>query len=211
MVKYVAALVLLIAAVSVGLYYDLPNIIDRVWPSVVFIRVQDEYGRIGSGSGMIVDDGLILTAGHVIEDANNVFIEFDDGVIIESSEFFIIETVDAGLIIIGTGDRLSVLFGDDVDVRVGNVIFTIGSPFGENNSVAVGVFSAHNRDIQDERLHQLDLVTNPGMSGCPVFNSYGSVIGMITRGGRGIGFMLPSETCKFVMDVYESVRETQIK
>ena len=103
------------------------------------------------------------------------------------------------------------LFGDDTGVRVGNAVFAIGSSFGEKNSVAVGVFSARDRDIQNERLHQLDLMTNPGMSGCPVFDRWGRVIGMAVRGGRGIGLMVPSETCEFVIGVYEGVQKAQVK
>jgi len=94
---------------------------------------------------------------------------------------------------------------------IGDTVFTIGSPFENKNSVATGVFSARDRDVKGERLHQLDIMVNPGMSGCPVFNRYGNVVGMVTRGRHGIGFMVPSETCEFVIGVYEGVQRAQAK
>ena len=213
MYKYIAALMLLVAVALVGLHYDLPNVIERERSAVVLIEVQKKNGRTGGGSGMVVGNGLILTASHVIEDANNVFIEFDDDTTIESSEFFTIKTIDAGLIIIenhegGLNQRVRLKM---MPPSIGDTVFTIGSPFENKNSVATGVFSARDRDVKGERLHQLDIMVNPGMSGCPVFNRYGNVVGMVTRGRHGIGFMVPSETCEFVIGVYEGVQRAQAK
>lgn len=193
-------------------YYRLPRVIDHVRSSVVYIQVQSMRGDRWSGSGVVVEDGLILTAGHVVADANNVCVRFDDGTELKAFEFFAVETIDAGLIVIENFDgelpkgfRLKAMLPN-----ISDTIFAIGSPFGEQNSLTVGVFSAYDRYIQDERLHQLDINGAPGMSGCPVFDRCGNVVGIIVRGNSyGMVFITPSETCRFVVDVYENVQKAK--
>jgi len=181
----------------------------------VYVEVQGVFGGRWSGSGVVLDDGLILTAQHVIADANMVGVTFDDGFKVKSSEFFVskdLDNVDLGLIVIdGVYDHAQ-LACDRVSLRVGSTVFTIGSPFGSKNSVAVGTFSAHYRVIQGERLHQLDISGAPGSSGCPVFNRFGFVVGILVRGNNyGMTYIVPLEVCKFVVEIYENVRTTQIK
>ena len=210
-------LVFLLINVILGVgywHYKLSNVIERVRPSVVLIQAWNKSGAKCIGSGMVLENGLILTARHVIADANNVCVRFEDGSKIRSSEFFVVKTIDAGLIIIKDFDGG---YPKDFVSRlcfpnIGDTVFAIGSPFGKQNSVTVGIFSAYDRDIKGERLHQLDINGAPGMSGCPVFNRYGSVIGMITRGNsHGMIFIVPSETCKFMVAVYENVEKAKTK
>jgi len=195
-------------------YYRLPNVIERVRSSVVRVQVQRKFGRRISGSGVVLDDGLILTARHVIADANMVSIIFDDGSKIKSFKFFIsrdIGNVDLGLIIIEDVDDHAHLVDFDVGMYIGNSVFMVGSPLGMQNSVAVGHFSAYNKILQGERLHQLDINGAPGNSGCPVFNYYGNVVGILVRGNNyGMAFMVPLETCKAVINIYENVQRSKI-
>jgi serine protease Do len=193
-------------------YYRLPRVINRVRSSVVYVKVQGEYGQRWTGSGVVLDNGLVLTARHVIADANMVSVTFDDGSKVKSSEFFVskdIDNADLGLIIIdGVDDHAHLPFGSGTDI--GDRVFIIGSPFGDKNSAAVGIFSAYDRIIQSERLHQLDINGAPGNSGCPVFNRFGNVIGILVRGNPyGMVYIVPLEICKATVGVYENVKKAQ--
>lgn len=209
--KKLLMLLLLVVMGFAYQYYRLPNVIKRVRSSVVLVKVQCVSGQRIFGSGVVIGDRLILTAGHIIEDANNVCVISDDGVKTKSSEFFRLKTIDIGLIIVEKNGGSALSFGHDVNI--GSAIFTIGSPFNHDNknSVVVGVLSAYDRHMFGERLYQLDLVINPGMSGCPVFNRYGNIIGIVTRGRHGLGYMVPVETCQFVVDIYENVEKIKTK
>uniref|UniRef100_A0A6M3KVP9 Putative trypsin-like peptidase domain containing protein n=1 Tax=viral metagenome TaxID=1070528 RepID=A0A6M3KVP9_9ZZZZ len=208
------ALLLLVIFIAVHNYYSLPCVISRVRSSVVRVKVQGKYGELWSGSGVVLDNGLVLTAGHVVEDANNVFIEFDNGFEMESSKFFMskdINSIDVGLIII-EDKFLYTRFAFNTNVDIGDNIFVIGSPFGNKNTVSLGIFSAYDRVIQGELLHQLDISGAPGSSGCPVFNRYGNIIGIIVRGNNyGIVYIVPLEMCKLIVDMYENVQKAKVK
>jgi len=205
-------LAILTIFVSVRRYFSLPRVVDRVRSSVVYVQVQGVFGGRWTGSGVVLDNGLILTAQHVIADANMVSVTFDDGCTVKSHEFFIskdIDDVDLGLIIIDEADD-HVNFALGTGLEIGDEVFAIGSPFGANNTVATGIFSAHNRTIAGEVLHQLDISGAPGSSGGPVFNRFGSVIGIVVRGNPyGMMYIVPLETCKAVVDVYENVQEAK--
>ena len=211
--KYLFIILLSLLFFAAYQYYRLPNVVDRVRSSVVYIQVQGVDGDRWSGSGVVVGDGLILTASHVIDDANMVTIISDDGGKIKSSEFFMskdLNNVDLGLIVVSETNRPATLSWDDVEI--GDTVFAVGSPYGLQNSLTVGVFSAYDRIVQDERLYQLDMSGNPGMSGCPVFNRYGSVIGILVRGAHcGIALVVPIEMCRVIVGVYESVQRTTNK
>lgn len=212
--KKLLILLLLIICGFTYWYYRLPNVVKRVRPSVVYVEAWGMYGQRWFGSGMVVGDGLIMTAAHVVRDANDVRITFDDGTKIRSSEFFQLNRddviVDAGLIIFdGDDDHLHFTQFKPLS---GATVFTVGSPFGLQNSVAIGVFSTHNVYIQNEQLYQLDINGAPGMSGCPVFNRYGMIIGILVRGNcSGIAFIVPARICQAVVNIYENVQRIKTK
>ena len=119
--------------------------------------------------------------------------------------------VDVGLIIVDpnvTEDCAHFALGTGIEV--GDMVFAIGSPFGDMNSLSVGNFSAHNRVIAGERLHQIDISGAPGNSGCPIFNRYGNVIGILVRGHEyGMVFVVPLEVCKAVVNIYDEVQKAK--
>lgn len=188
----------------------LPDLVEKVNPSVVQIRVQDDYGRSWLGSGVIVHEhGLILTAKHVVKDANNIGIILANGRVYKSVNKIVDLNNDIGIIHIAPLEDLPTIeFGDYV--REGEKVFIIGSPFGLRNSIALGIVAGKDRYIpffHSEFLLQLDIAGSSGSSGCPVFNMNGKVVGIVIggiRNGDGITIVVPVDACKRLLENYVS-------
>ena len=160
------------------------------------------------GSGVIVDkEGYILTNNHVIEGADKVKVRLNDG-----REF--IATVkgqdsrtDLAVLHIKAKDLPVAILGDSDNLDVGEWAIAIGSPFGLEHTVTVGVISAKGRSGLGtgtyEDFVQTDASINPGNSGGPLINIDGEVIGinaMIIQPGTGIGFAIPINMAKQILD-----------
>jgi S1-C subfamily serine protease len=199
--------------VPIAAIQDLPELVDRVRPSVVRIGASTGggFGGQGTGSGVMVDrEGNILTNYHVIEGAQTVTVDLLDGTQVRAT-------------VVGTdpGNDLAVIratlpadkikpatFADSDRVRVGEPVFAIGNPFGLVFTVTSGIISGRERERSaiDGRpirnVLQTDAAVNPGNSGGPLFNARGEVVGINTSienptGQRvfvGIGFAVPSNT-----------------
>lgn len=191
-------------------YCRLPNLIYRVYPSVVYIEANDNNGAYWSGSGIIVHKrGLILTAKHLIENAINIIIFTADGekytvinwILDPNNDIAIIETTS----IIETK-----ICKFDLTSEIGDSIFTIGSPYGLFNTVNKGIISNKERFIPlfgSGLILQLDIACNPGSSGGPVFDVNGDIIGIIVGviiDADGIVFAEPASACKKLVDKYVS-------
>lgn len=188
------------------------------------VTVYADLGASGSsqGSGFVVDgEGRVLTNAHVITNvadrvgdvrgAERVFVEFSDG---ERAPARVVGWDlfnDTGVIEIGATDhRLQpVPLGDSDAVRVGHPVAAIGSPFGKQNSLAVGVVSATGRTIDSltsgfaiADAIQIDAPINRGNSGGPLFDARGRVIGInaqiqSTSGtAEGVGFAIPINSAR---------------
>jgi serine protease Do len=162
----------------------------------------------GGGSGAIVDkEGYILTNNHVIEGADRVRVRLNDG-----REF--IATVkgqdsrtDLAVLHIKAKDLPVATLGDSDKLEVGEWAIAIGSPFGLEHTVTVGVISAKGRSGLGtgtyEDFIQTDASINPGNSGGPLINIEGEVIGinaMIIQPGSGIGFAIPINMAKQILN-----------
>jgi len=160
------------------------------------------------GSGVIVDkEGYILTNNHVIEGADKVKVRLNDG-----REF--IATVkgqdsrtDLAVLHIKAKDLPVAILGDSDKLDVGEWAIAIGSPFGLEHTVTVGVISAKGRSGLGtgtyEDFVQTDASINPGNSGGPLINIDGEVIGinaMIIQPGTGIGFAIPINMAKQILN-----------
>lgn len=186
----------------------LPDLVRNVNPSVVQIRVQDDYGRSWLGSGVIVHEhGLILTAKHVIEDANSIIVILSDERKYKVVNEIVDPNNDIGIVHIAPLENLpTVEFGDGV--QIGEEVFIVGSPFNLFNSVASGIVAGEERDVlffKSEPLLQLDIAGNPGNSGCPVFDMSGKIVGIVIgtiRNGDGITFVIPIDRCKRLVERY---------
>ncbi len=178
--------------------------------------------RVSSlGSGFVIDpSGLIVTNNHVIEDADEIIINFTDGTKLKVVEIIGRDTkTDLALLRVEPAKPLAhVVFGDSSAMQVGDWVMAIGNPFGLGGSVTLGIVSATRRDINAgpyDDFIQTDAAINRGNSGGPLFNMTGEVIGVNTAiisptgGSIGIGFALPSNTAARVIDQLRRFGETR--
>jgi 2-alkenal reductase len=199
----------------------------RVNPAVVSIEVASRHPSVeggptpdqdlpfAQGSGFLYDDqGRIVTNNHVVEDATSFQVRFSDGSVVE-----------ARLLGRDPGSDLAVLkvdelpagaaplaLADSAQVEVGQTAIAIGNPFGERNTLTVGVVSGIGRSLSGPRsaeargtfpipnIIQTDAAINPGNSGGPLLNIFGEVIGVNTairsESGtfEGVGYAVPANT-----------------
>jgi len=167
------------------------------------------------GSGFIINkDGYIVTNNHVVENADKI------EVILKDEKEFDAEIVgrdvntDLALIKIKPDRDLPVLlFGDSDALKVGQWVVAIGSPFGLEHTVTAGIVSAKGRVIGSgpyDDFIQTDASINPGNSGGPLINMQGKVVGIntaIIAGGSGIGFAIPINLAKNIVDQLQSSGE----
>ncbi len=166
---------------------------------------------VGLGSGVIVsENGYILTNNHVVKGADEIKV-----VLFDKREFTgkVVGTdsrTDLAVIKINAKDLPTIRFGDSAKLKIGDIVLAIGNPFGLNQTITMGIVSAVGRsniglaDFED--FIQTDAAINPGNSGGALVNSNGEFVGINTAifstsgGYMGIGFAIPSDMAKTVMD-----------
>lgn len=173
------------------------------------------------GSGFVIDpSGLIVTNNHVIEGADEIFVNFTDGTKLKVSKVLGHDPkTDLALLKVEPKQPLKAAsFGDSSKMRVGDWVMAIGNPFGLGGTVTVGIISATKRDINSgpyDDFLQTDAAINRGNSGGPLFNMDGEVIGVNTAiisptgGSIGIGFAVPSNSAVQVVDQLKQFGETR--
>ena len=216
------------------------NVIEAAGPSVVTITAKssggtgvdpyfgnpffqffygDNFGftpeQEGLGSGFLISkDGYILTNEHVVDGASSISIDitgFDEPLPakVVGSDY----NLDLSLLKVEAQKDLPFLkMGNSDQVRVGSWVIAIGSPYGLDHTVTVGVISAKGRPVnvgnrQYENLLQTDTSINPGNSGGPLLNLNGEVIGVntaINAEAQGIGFAIPAST---VLQILEDLKK----
>ena len=163
------------------------------------------------GSGFIVDPtGYIVTNNHVVDGAHLVSVTLTDGRKYKAKVIGRDSKTDLALVKIDAGHSLPfVSFGDSDNEHEGDWVIAVGNPYGLGGTVTAGIVSGHGRDINagpyDDFL-QIDAPINPGNSGGPLFNQSGQVVGIDTAiysptgGSVGIGFAIPSNVAKNIVD-----------
>jgi S1-C subfamily serine protease len=163
------------------------------------------------GSGFIIDpSGLIVTNYHVVDGAFQIAVTLSDGTRLVGKTVCASRLADLALVQVQTDHPLPAAHWGNSDLlQVGDQVFAAGNPFGLGLSVAAGIVSALNRDIQNspyDDLIQTDATLNHGNSGGPLFDMQGNVIGVDstiispTTGSVGLGFAIPSNSARFVVD-----------
>ena len=172
------------------------------------------------GSGFVIDpEGLVVTNNHVIADADEITVVFNDGAKLKAEVIGRDQKIDIALLRVKPPKPLkAVKFGDSEKLRLGEWVIAIGNPFMLGGSVTAGIVSARNRDINSgpyDNYIQTDAAINRGNSGGPLFNLDGEVIGVNTAiispsgGSIGIGFAVPSKTAIAVIDQLRQFGETR--
>ncbi|MEM6661778.1 MAG: Do family serine endopeptidase, partial [Pseudomonadota bacterium] len=172
------------------------------------------------GSGFLISpDGVVVTNNHVIEDADEITVNFPDGLSLTATVIGTDPQTDIAVLKVNHDAPLPfVAFGDSDIARVGDWVLAIGNPFGFAGSVSAGIISARNRDINAGRYDdfiQTDAAINRGNSGGPLFNMDGEVIGVNTAivsptgGSIGIGFSVPSNLAKKIVAQLQDFGETR--
>ena len=164
------------------------------------------------GSGFILKDNYIMTNFHVVEDATEVIISLSD------RREFIAEVVgvdplsDLAVLEVSDDDLPTVNVGNSDELRVGDWVIAIGSPFSFDFSVTAGIVSAKGRSINNNNIGnyvpflQTDVAINPGNSGGPLFNLDGEVVGINSQiysrsgGYQGLAFAIPINVAMDVAD-----------
>jgi serine protease Do len=171
------------------------------------------------GSGFIIDEkGIVVTNNHVIQDAEDIVVRVNGDQEFNAKVIGADPLSDIAVLQLDTKEKFTpVAFGDSDKARIGDWVIAIGNPFGLGGTVTSGIISARNRSIGLSRYEdyiQTDASINSGNSGGPLFDMNGDVIGINTailgrNGSIGIGFSIPSNSAKIVIDQLIEFGETK--
>jgi serine protease Do len=172
-----------------------------------------EFENKSLGSGFIVSgDGYILTNAHVVDGADEVTVRLTDKREFKAKIIGADKRTDVALIRIEANGLPAVKLGDPAQLKVGEWVVAIGSPFGFDNSVTAGIVSAKGRSLPQENyvpFIQTDVAINPGNSGGPLFNMRGEVVGINSQiysrsgGYMGVSFAIPIDVA---MEIQSQLR-----
>ena len=194
--------------------------VDKIYNSVVYIESLSNKTAKGSGSGFVYkvegDYGYILTNQHVIDGATEIEITNIEGKVSKAEKMGEDAYSDIAVLRISKDDVLAVAeFGSSKDAKLGDTVFTVGSPVGKSymGSVTKGILSGKDRQVTVSSQYvmeviQVDAALNPGNSGGPLANINGEVIGinslkLAQSEIEGMGFAIPIEMVKTIADKLE--------
>ncbi|MGQ7847880.1 DegQ family serine endoprotease [Granulosicoccus sp. 3-233] len=157
--------------------------------------------RAGAGSGFIIsDDGYIITNAHVVDNATQITVGMNDRREFDATLVGSDPASDIALLKLDAEGLPQVTIGDSEQLRVGEWVLAIGSPFGFEHTATQGIVSALSRSLPDDTyvpFIQTDVAVNPGNSGGPLFNTDGEVVGVNSQiysrsgGYQGLSFAIP--------------------
>jgi serine protease Do len=165
------------------------------------------------GSGFVIStDGYLLTNHHVVKNADEIIVRFQDRRELKAVLVGSDERTDVALLKVEASGLPVVKFGSSQQLKVGEWVFAIGSPFGFESSVTAGIVSAKGRSLPQENyvpFIQTDVAINPGNSGGPLFNLKGEVVGINSQiysrsgGFMGLSFAIPIDVA---MNVSQQIK-----
>ena len=171
------------------------------------------------GSGFIIDEkGIVITNNHVIQDAEDIIVRVNGDKEFKAQVIGADPLSDIAVLKLDSNEKfIPVKFGNSDKARIGDWVIAIGNPFGFGGTVTSGIISARNRSLGLTRYEdyiQTDASINSGNSGGPLFDLNGDVIGINTAilgrsGSIGIGFAIPSNSAKIVIDQLVKFGETK--
>jgi serine protease Do len=174
------------------------------------LDMPDHFDSRSLGSGFIITaDGYVMTNHHVVAEADEIVVRLSDRREFVAKVIGSDKASDVALIKIDATDLPTVKVGKSSDLKVGEWVLAIGSPFGFDHSATAGIVSAKGRSLPSENyvpFIQTDVAINPGNSGGPLFNLDGEVVGINsqiysrTGGFMGLSFAIPIEVAMNVVD-----------
>jgi serine protease Do len=207
----------------------LQRVAQLVKPTVVHIEASKgdrRNARLGSrggfkeeGSGVVAQLGekvYVLTNRHVIKhsEPQDIKIKLNDGREIRPTKVWADRDTDVAVLAVEADSLIPARFGDSSDLKIGQFVLAVGSPFGLRQSVTYGIVSAKGRsdldlgeqeeEVKIQNFIQTDAAINPGNSGGPLINLRGEVVGINTAiasasgGNEGIGFSIPINMVKLI-------------
>ena len=199
------------------LQQQLPEILKRFFGNQVQIpqqrRTPVEQSAYGTAF-FVSKDGYLLTNYHVIDGARKITVTLNDRRELDAELVGSDERTDVAVLRVKGTNFPPLKFGDSDQVKVGEPVLAIGSPFGFDYSASAGIVSATSRTMSRENavpFIQSDVALNPGNSGGPLFNQRGEVIGINSRifsgtgGYMGLSFSIPVDVA---MDVFDQVKQS---
>lgn len=215
--------------VSVTETNTIKSAVGKVYDAVVYIASYSNNQAVSSGTGFVYkkekDKGYIITNNHVIEDADKVSITNIDGQTVEATVLGKDTYADIAVLSIPSDAVLGVAeIGDSTELELGDTLFTVGSPLGEDymGTVTKGILSGKDRTVEVSlsngefmmEVIQTDATINPGNSGGPLCNVNGEVIGvnsmkLVKDEIEGMGFAIPIEMVMATVDQLEAGKEVQ--
>ena len=181
--------------------------------------IQTQNTNSSLGSGFIIDsDGYVVTNHHVIKDADEIIVRLKDRRELKATVIGSDARSDIALLKIKADNLPVVKIGKSSNLKVGSWVMAIGSPFGFDHSVSVGVISATGRTLPSENyvpFIQTDVAINPGNSGGPLFNLDGEVIGINsqiysrTGGFMGLSFAIPVDVATDIVEQHKRTGHAQ--
>ena len=179
-------------------------------PIELFFGTRNRSPRYSLGSGVIVSkEGHILTNNHVIEGMTTIAVQLTDGREVPARFIGSDASTDIAVLQINVPNLAPLPLADSENVRVGQVVFAIGNPFGLQETVTQGIISARGRRAvsdSDVEFLQTDAAVNEGNSGGPLLNLRGEIVGINTAifsktgGNIGISFAVPSNTARRTLE-----------
>jgi len=176
--------------------------------------IPEQFDTSSLGSGFIISgDGYVVTNHHVIQEADEIIVRLSDRRSFTADLVGSDPQSDVALLKIEADGLPTLKLGDSDELKVGEWVLAIGSPFGFDHSVTAGIVSAKGRSLPTENyvpFIQTDVAINPGNSGGPLFNMQGEVVGINsqiysrTGGFMGLSFAIPIEMAMEVVDQIKS-------
>jgi len=203
---------------------SLSEVFRRVNPAVVIVLTKEyAYSRVdpgstvmrgGFGSGVVIsEDGLVMTAAHVVQVADAVAVRFQDGRTVDAKVIGASMQADVALLQLSSvpDDLVTVELGNSNLVDIGDEVFVVGAPYGVDHTLTVGYLSGRRmppsacRQLVPVEFLQTDAAINQGNSGGPMFDVNGKLIGIVSHimtrsgGSEGLGFAISSNSAKALL------------
>ena len=197
------------------------QVYEKNQQSIVTIWAADSEG-VGEGTGIVLTrDGYIITNAHVIEGAARAEVLLNNDLSYEAKLVGISQEEDLAVLKVEATDLIPAEFGDSFSVKVGDEVSALGNPLGYRMTLTPGIISSVDRELEVDgnRMHllQTSAPINFGNSGGALFNDRGQVIGVtavkiVTEDGstEGLGFAIPMERVKYVVDHLIAGEELQV-